>query len=349
MRFLFLYSELAAYTLACFEALAKRGHSIDVVHWPINPEAPFQFKKEIQGLRFFSRDTLTEKDIVALIETQHYQVTFCSGWLDKGYLNAIKKTKGKGKRVIILDNQWRGDFKQHVAALTAPLWLTKWFHHAWVPGKLQQKFAEKLGFKGDKCSLHFYSADTDLFEKMYQDNLESKVSNYPKRFLFVGRYVDFKGILELWDAFAQVKANPKFSEWELWCVGTGKLYTERKEIEGITHLGFKQPHEMPEIIKQCGIFIMPSRVEPWGVVLHEMVTAGMPVLVSEAVGAKSSFLIEGENGFAVEPNNLQSLVYSLERAANLSPEMLCEMMQKSHAIGLKVTPEKWADLAERFL
>ena len=44
-RIVFLYSELARYFLACAEALGQhpRVASVDIVHWPIHPEAPFQF------------------------------------------------------------------------------------------------------------------------------------------------------------------------------------------------------------------------------------------------------------------------------------------------------------------
>ena len=44
-RIVFLYSELAGYFLACAEALGQHPDvaSVDVVHWPTHPEAPFQF------------------------------------------------------------------------------------------------------------------------------------------------------------------------------------------------------------------------------------------------------------------------------------------------------------------
>ena len=45
-RIVFLYSELAGYFLACAEALGQHPEvaSVDIVHWPIHPEAPFQFE-----------------------------------------------------------------------------------------------------------------------------------------------------------------------------------------------------------------------------------------------------------------------------------------------------------------
>ena len=44
-RIVFLYSELAGYFLACAEALGQHSDvdSVDIVHWPVHPEAPFQY------------------------------------------------------------------------------------------------------------------------------------------------------------------------------------------------------------------------------------------------------------------------------------------------------------------
>ena len=42
MKFVFLYTEIAEYFLACCKELSKHGQ-IHIIRWPINKEAPFQF------------------------------------------------------------------------------------------------------------------------------------------------------------------------------------------------------------------------------------------------------------------------------------------------------------------
>ena len=44
----------------------------------------------------------------------------------------------------------------------------------------------------------------DFFYQQYLDNKESKRKNFPKKFIYVGRYYDFKGIQELWKAFVTI-------------------------------------------------------------------------------------------------------------------------------------------------
>jgi glycosyltransferase involved in cell wall biosynthesis len=344
MNFLFLYTELAGYTIACLTNLANRGHQIHLVHWPVNPEAPFQFNIP-DAINCYPRNTISENEIENLIKQTNPSAIICSGWIDKGYIKAIKKSKFKGNRILILDNQYRGDFKQQIAIFSAPFWLNKIFNKAWVPGVLQAKFAEKLGYKNHNLKRGFYAADTPYFSAIYKKTFPAKTADFPKRFLYVGRYVDFKGIEEMWQAFSAINPD-KLNGWELWCVGTGAMYPQRPNIKGVKHLGFKQPHELPEIIAQTGVFIMPSRVEPWGVVLHEMTTCGMPVITTPKVGAATEFLQPNINGFLVPEANTQALKDAMIKFIEMPTERLIEMGQQSHKIGLKITPDTWSNTLE---
>ena len=75
-------------------------------------------------------------------------------------------------------------------------------------------------------------------------------------------------------------------------VGTGKLWDSRVIHPLIKHFGFVQPENLKDIIQDTGIYVLPSKYEPWGVSLHEMVSSGMPVLISENIGSKIYFLKE---------------------------------------------------------
>ena len=64
-----------------------------------------------------------------------------------------------------------------------------------------------------------------------------KKINFPKRFLFVGRYIKRKGLLDLWESFVQLQEESP-NDWELWCVGKGPLYKDRIIHPKIKHFGF---------------------------------------------------------------------------------------------------------------
>jgi glycosyltransferase involved in cell wall biosynthesis len=85
---------------------------------------------------------------------------------------------------------------------------------------------------------------------------------------------------------------------------------------------------------------MPSKKEPWGVVLHEMAIAGLPLLASENVGAASAFLREGENG----------KVFKLEELSNILPQFLdnltqigADFCQKSRVLGTQHDSTLWLE------
>ena len=60
MKFLFLYTEIADYFLACCEELSKHGE-VHVVRWPVNKEAPFQFQNQ-QNIKIYNRNDYKHTD-----------------------------------------------------------------------------------------------------------------------------------------------------------------------------------------------------------------------------------------------------------------------------------------------
>ena len=332
----FLYSEIAGYTLACFRELAKSA-DILLIKWPVNEEAPFEFDFP-ENITVIDRKNYLVSDIQRELEEFKPQVIVCSGWMDKGYLKAIIAYKENIPKIVCIDNHWVGNLKQRIASLISPFYLKRIFSHAWVPGIPQKTFAEKLGFKKNILT-GFYVADTEKFNEVYSNHLIGKQQNFPKRFLYLARYVEHKGIFEMWNAFVEwQKETP--NEWELWCVGTGDEWENRVKHEKIKHLGFKQPDELADIIKETGIYVLPSKFEPWGVSVQEFAVAGYPMIISRAVGASTRFA-STENSIIIEPGNIEELKLAFEAMANKSSEELQEMACKSHEIGLQLTPQIW--------
>ena len=115
-RIVFLYSELAGYFLACAEAIGQNRDvaSVNIVHWPIHPEAPFQFSSTdhytLHPKAKHNRESL--KELLARINPS---AIVCSGWMDSDY-NAIAKTYQKRIPVVLaLDNWWTGSLKQRLS------------------------------------------------------------------------------------------------------------------------------------------------------------------------------------------------------------------------------------------
>jgi glycosyltransferase involved in cell wall biosynthesis len=346
-KILFLYSELAEYTIACFHELLNYNTEIHVVRWPVNPEAPFQFEIS-PDIHLYERNELTGKGLINIVKQIQPDIIVSSGWMDKDYVKTCKYFFGKIPTVLTLDNHWTGNIKQKIATFIAPFTILKTFSHAWVPGNIQKKYAIKLGFPENRIRTGFYSANTPLYNNFYQNTFPAKQKKFPKVILYVGRYVAHKGIFEMWEAFCQIQQE-NANEWELWCAGTGDEFPNKTEHPKIKHFGFVQPKQMGELIAHSGIYILPSRFEPWGVSVHEFAVAGFPLLLSKQVGAAERFLKAGENGFEFESGNVESIKKAMQKTFALKEEELLKMGEKSHKTGMSHTPEIWAETLLSFL
>ena len=334
-RVVFLYSELAGYFLACAEALGQHPDvaSVDIVHWPIHPEAPFQFSST-DHYTLHPKEKHDRKSLAQLLAQINPTALVCSGWMDSDY-NAMAKAHCKRIPVVLtLDNWWTGSLKQRLAALTAPWFIKRRFNRAWVPGAPQVPFAQKLGFSGNTLATGFYCANPRPFQAIYE---RRKSIPTAKKLLYVGRYLEIKGLRELWAAFAEL--SDEFPDWELHCVGTGDLWEERRLHPKIFHHGFKQPHELAPLLEDAACFVMPSKKEPWGVVLHEMAIAGLSMLTSTRVGAASQFLEHGKNGAGFDPSAIREALQSFLRKdeARIQNEA-----HASHQLGMNHTPAGWS-------
>ena len=333
----FLYSEVAGYFLSAAGELSKQADVI-IIRWPVNQEAPFDFARydglSIEVKSDFDRSSLTKR-----IQNFQPDILVCSGWMDKDYLHVVKQMPSSVKRVLTLDNHWTGSWKQRLATLISPFFLKKRFTHAWVPGAPQKLFAKKLGFK--KILTGFYCADTTLFSEKYSNTIPAKKQHFPRRFLFVARYVEHKGIFNLWDAFVELVNEQPDSEWELWCLGTGEEWENRKKHDRIRHVGFVQPNEMDTYIASTGVYILPSKFEPWGVSVHEFALAGFPLILSDKVGARECFL--DTNGWEFESHSKEALKRVMKKMMALDESELIDMALRSHELGMSYKTENWVN------
>ena len=119
--------------------------------------------------------------------------------------------------------------------------------------------------------------------------------------IFVGRFVEVKGVEIILEAMAGLAPD---KQPELLLVGDGPLKPHYEKIIQRHNLpvrlvGFQQKERLPELYAAADFFILPSLSEPWGVVVNEAMACGLPLLLSDQVGAAYDLLEERRNGFMV--------------------------------------------------
>ena len=341
-RIVFLYTELAEYIKTSMDALAEKEVEVHVFHYPVNPEAPFKFDFENSRCEFYLRTRFSRAELIDEVKKINPQAIVCSGWIDKDYVSICHELRPKVKTIIALDNQLEKGLKPRLARERAKRLFKPAFDFAWVPGNPQVKYAEKLGFKPNEIQTGFYTIDV---KKWNQVNGNNSTTVFPKRFVFVGRYMEFKGVIELWEAYSQIDSKG----WELYCAGNGDLYPSRRIQKGIHHIGFVQPVDLHRFVAQGGVFILPSHKEPWGVVVHEFAAAGYPIICTENVGAASAFLEDGINGYVIKSNDLVELKGAMNKIIAISDQELFKMGQESKRLASQIDIDAWVNTAIQFI
>ena len=213
--------------------------------------------------------------------------------MDKTYLRLANYFKKENKITICgLDSAWNGSIKHKIYSFVSKLgFLNLFFSKFWIPGIPQYNFLKNLGINDDRIIYDLYSADTNMFGDVYNKNKIKKSNEYPHKFLFVGRFTKDKGIDRLANSWKELQ---KFNhDWELLLIVNGHYISTFENLPYVKVKDFLQPADLINEIKNTGCFILPSTYEPWGVVVHEFSAAGCPLILSNDIGAKSTFLING--------------------------------------------------------
>jgi glycosyltransferase involved in cell wall biosynthesis len=74
--------------------------------------------------------------------------------------------------------------------------------------------------------------------------------------------------------------------------------------------------ELAQRYVDADVFALLSRHEPWGVVVNEAAASGLPLVLSDYVGAAHDLLRDGENGFVVPAEDVDAAAAALRRLAD---------------------------------
>ncbi len=86
--------------------------------------------------------------------------------------------------------------------------------------------------------------------------------------------------------------------------------------EHVHFLGFHQRDDLVELYTCADVFCLPSRHEPWGVVVNEAAACGLPLVVSDRVGAGRDLVTAGENGRVVPVEDAEALKAAIHGVLN---------------------------------
>jgi glycosyltransferase involved in cell wall biosynthesis len=101
-------------------------------------------------------------------------------------------------------------------------------------------------------------------------------------------------------------------------------------FKSIRFAGFGNQTEMPRYFDMSTVFVLPSRHEPWGLIVNEVMNAGRAVIVSDEVGCAADLITDGVEGFVYPVRDVDALADALRRVL-ATPETAAEMGQAALA------------------
>lgn len=163
---------------------------------------------------------------------------------------------------------------------------------------------------------------------------EQKASSHwaqPFKILFMGVLIERKGILDLMSAIRELKEEQKISLFRFVIAGTGPLESELKSFvyehdleDFVDFCGWADEEKKKELYSKCQVLVLPSYNEGLPMAILEAMSFGMPIIATN-VGDVTSAVHNGENGFVVEPHNIEQMKQCFLLLAN--DYSLCKIMQ----------------------
>ena len=175
-------------------------------------------------------------------------------------------------------------------------------------GSSQKKHLVKHGVKEEKIIKANMTVDIEKIisyissiknKKINIIKSQLKLKTNSKIILFVGRLEINKGIDILLKSFLDL--NKEIKDLILLIVGDGSLKIELSrefdKYKNIIFTGRLSDDSLLDLYSIAYLFVLPSRFEPWGLVINEAMASSLPVITSSNVGCNNDLVEDGVNGY----------------------------------------------------
>jgi len=227
------------------------------------------------------------------------------------------------------------------------------FSSALVGGPRHRDYLMKLGMPADRVALGYNAVDHGAFRSL-AETARSRgdrclIGTDRDYFLSVGRFAPEKNLIRLIHAFAAYRADAEPDRaWDLVLCGDGPMASE---IDGLVrHLGLKawvhrpgflQGRELATLYAFASGFILPSRVEPWGLVANEAAACAVPLLISDRCGCAGT-LVTDRTGRRFDPDDVEAMASSMASLAGLPPEERAGIGREAEKTAAAWGPDRFA-------
>lgn len=343
MRLALLTEIPAPYRIPLFNALAERVDLRVLFLAERDPRRPFyeahaderRYDHRVLGgprLRRGGRWLVLSRGVLRELARFRPDAVAVGGWHQPAFWLALAYCRLRRVPLLVWIESTARDARSEsrVLALARSL-LLRGAAGAFVPGRASEEYARSLGVELIETAPN--AIDGTIFARAVVDRSGREGCT----FLYAGRLDPEKGLDVLLEAFRDVPG-------ELVVVGSGSEEAALRALAG-ERVRFEPPRDrdgLLELYAEADVFVLPSRSEPWGMVLNEAAAAGLPIVATEEAGAAHDLVEDGVNGFRVRAGDVGALRDRLRLLAE-DPDLRARAGARSRELATRFTPEAWAN------
>jgi glycosyltransferase involved in cell wall biosynthesis len=265
-------------------------------------------------------------------DTAGFDVLWVHGYSSANAMQAMLAAKALGVPVLVRAEPWLGDRERG-----GPTRLAKHLFFKLLLGLIDG--ALPIGTLNAEYWRHYLGEDFPLYRVPYAvDNhyfqnrsMEAREGRTALRnelrldsarpvILFASKLQRRKRCADLLAAYRNLSAGAGMAPLPyLVIVGDGeeRAALERQAaesgLEGVRFCGFRNQSELPRFFDLATVFVLPSRHEPWGLIVNEVMNAGRAVIVSDEVGCQPDLVEDGVEGCVFPAGDVAALTEALRR------------------------------------
>jgi glycosyltransferase involved in cell wall biosynthesis len=271
--------------------------------------------------------------LASRLKAERFDALWIHGYMRWHHWVAMITSKKLGLKVLVRD-----EATQISSLRTAPKQSLKKPFFAWLRqivdrflaiGSLNASYYRQHDVPAARIFMMPYAVDNVFFQARAtefatrREALRDELGLAPGRpvILYAGKLSRRKGPSDLLEAYMRLSPDSRHEPHPyLFYVGDGEQRSELERKAAVTDwksikfLGFKNQSAMPAFYDLCDVFVMPSTVEPWGLVVNEAMNAGKAIVVSDRAGCAPDLVHDGVNGFVFRAGEPADLAHALRDA-----------------------------------
>jgi len=295
------------------------------------------------GLRRGGRWLMLNRGVLRLLRRTRPDMIVAGGWNQPAFWQVLVAARATRTPALLWVESTKSDARVGGAAARRARRLALGLAAGFVvPGRASRAYLRGLGVADERIAVAPNAVDLRIFAERVgaahadRTALRERLGLDGCAFLYVGRFDAEKGLDVLLGAMRDVPGT-------LVLIGSGPLEGELRRSAGETVrvLGPLARDELVPWYVAADALVLPSRSEPWGMVLNEGAAAGLPLVATEAVGAAHDLIEPGGNGFRVPVDDEAALAEVLRTLAT-DADLRRTFGERSRELSERFRPEAWA-------